>query len=125
MRGSRATNARSYVDRVEQGAADFTWVFGRVRLEGPGETTVTVQFPVVFSEKPIPFLGAGEVDGVPEPAMFPVVNAVVSGWALTETDRYRGAELVVRATGRPSQELWVSWAFAGTALSVGGGTDTP
>jgi hypothetical protein len=106
--------------RVNDVAAQQTWVMGRIAVEGIGETTVDVKFPVTFGEKPFPILGGGEYLGkTPTWNEFPTAQAVVIAWetGTSTNDRYTGATLAITTTGRQDQIVYVSFAFVGVALT--------
>lgn len=121
MRGARATVQRNDISRVSQVAAQGTWVMGRVLVEGVGEAQVDVVFPVTFGERPLPILGGGEmvVGDSPEVARYPTANAIVASWD-TDGTYYRGATLAISTTGRAMQQLYVTFAFVGLALTNAG-----
>lgn len=117
IRQSRYARSQADVSRVSQMSADLTWVDGRLKVVGPGEAIHSVQFPVTFSKKPLPFFG-GEVEFMAsEAAMYPEITGVVTGWQVTSGNRYNGADISIRASGRPGQPLWLSYAFVGVALT--------
>lgn len=119
---------RTAIARVEQAAAQSTWVFGRVLVEGVGETMIDIDFPVVYSNRPLPFFGNEmDIGDSPEFEYFPSVTAIISRWKRTyqgESERYSGATIAVKTTGpltlvgRRPQRIYLSYAFNGVALTT-------
>lgn len=127
MRRPILEQRRNDIQRVEAASAQYTHVYGRIMVNGIGETVAEVRFPVIFSDRPFPFFG-NEMD-VAESARFeyfPTVTAIVSDWLTTGTGtarRYSGAKLSIRTTGAASfhgsaeQRIFLSYTFAGVALT--------
>ena len=115
-----SSNSRFQLDRVSRVAAQDTWVMGRVLVEGVGEVTVDVPFPVSFGERPLPILGGGELEisDSTEKHNYPTATAVVVDWHMDSTGvYYEGAKLAVTTAGRLGQRIYVTFAFVGMALS--------
>ena len=113
---------------------------GRSQLQGSGEATVEVNFPITFIEPPNFTFGAELAAGAGGviPGQFPIVSAIVSTWTLFDPDRaedqsgnglvfgstsiplrrwYRGAEIACIITGRETQNAYIHWQFSGTAIA--------
>lgn len=117
---------RATIQRVNEVSAQETWLMGRILVEGVGETTVDITFPVSFGERPLPILGGGEYlnDHQPEWTQFPTCQAVVVKWhtktqsgGVGQPDYYVGATLAVTVFGPPDQRIEMSFAFVGSALT--------
>lgn len=93
-----------------------------IDVDGAGEVSVDVNFPVKFIEKPAISSGAAELrDGeVLTAGQFPTANCTVVKWVLDELDEtrvyYVGAQLGVVTTGPESQKLTVHVSMEGRAL---------
>lgn len=117
---------RATIDQISQVGAQDTWVSGRVRIEGVGEVLVEVKFPVTFGERPLPLLGAAEIDPSysPREGFFPEVKCAITRWdtigktaGTDPADYYTGVQISVRTAGDRDQRVWMSYAFVGTALT--------
>lgn len=121
-RRPRFDQVRERIERQSQVIGQDTSVRGRVMVEGVGEFVETVDFAVVFYEKPYLFPGAVEVSGTAEREHFPAAEMVITGWKMRPASsgpqsHYIGATIAVRVGGKTSQKVWVSYEFRGKALS--------
>lgn len=109
-----------------EAAPQDTQVMGRVLVKGSGEVLVDVNFPVTFSEKPLPILGGAELTDGHNPVTdsFPKVNSTVINWDtfMGESGNvfYTGAKLSIVVVGAGSQHIWSTYAFTGSALTNAG-----
>lgn len=127
MRRPLMEQRRTDIQRVEAASAQYTQVYGRIRVTGIGETVAEIRFPVIYSERPFPLFGCEtDVAAATRYEYFPTVNAIVSEWITTGTgvyQRFSGAKLSVRTTGAAAfhgsaeQRIYLSYAFAGVALT--------
>lgn len=96
-------------------------VEGFVKVNGPGEATFTVDFPVLFSELPIIASGFHLADGqVLEAGNFPTVSIGAHKYTFEErlpgVRYYKGAICVIVATGHTDMKMTAHYTFEGTAL---------
>lgn len=105
-----------------------TQVEAKVRVVGSGETRATIDFPVLFSDKPIMTFG-GELVGnsTAEAGNYPVISVMVDNWDTVERsdDReyYRGCEVLIVALGKENQRVDAHVLFEGMAFrdpTIGG-----
>lgn len=108
--------------RVEDMAAKITRFIGRVLVVNAGEAAVEVNFPVLFSQRPI-FGYGGELDENHHATLlsYPTISAVVTDWVTVPTGvglepRFRGARIAVVTTGVPDQQMWLHFSFEATAI---------
>lgn len=111
-------NARSLADM----AAAETKLDGEVRINGSGESTVPITFPVLFTEKPHLSFGAELIEGDALTVGFmPTISVVILGWITQESPPssrfYRGAKLGVVTTGVRHQKMVVHWHLNGVAMA--------
>lgn len=103
-------------------------ISGKFMMNGVGEATQDVNFPVKFFERPnLTFGGELSPDAVLTDGSFPTVSVVVVRWNIEEpevttTDStperryYVGATLAVVTTGHSSNSMWVHWTMEGKAI---------
>lgn len=98
-----------------------TTLTGFVTIQGAGETTVDVTFPVWYIEEPGMFFGGSlGPNQSTEGGNLPTVSVVVLFWRTTFVDPstyYNGARLAVVTTGRGDQEMKVHWHAEGRAIT--------
>jgi hypothetical protein len=92
-----------------------------VEVHGAGETTVAVNFPVKFQEKPIVTSGGELAPGsVLQATNFPWCSVMVGSWDLdptiTDHDYYIGATLVIVVGGTDTQRAIIHFSAEGKAL---------
>lgn len=111
---------RSQIDRVTNATGDTFRVSYRIGLDGSGETTVTVNFPVQFSERPTVSSG-GELH--PEETLvagnYPWWSVGVADWItedLAGRTYYVGADLVIVCGGPTGQLSYAHFTAEGKAL---------
>lgn len=98
-----------------------TQVEARVDVRGSGESRVTIDFPVIYSEKPI-FTFGGELDlnQTPEETNFPVISVMVLTWdTIEKSDQrtfYRGCEVGIVCLGKERQRAIAHCVFEGMAF---------
>lgn len=103
-------------------------ITGQFLVEGSGEVTKAISFPVRFIEKPLFFAGFEmNPDTSPVDQKFPITSASVYDWNIEEPDLqsgglnfrkyFVGANLAVVCIGNPGQRIWVNWMMLGTAIT--------
>ena len=115
---------RREVERVDEMLVKVYFVHGKILVEGTGEATVDVNFPVLFTE--MPNLSHGwsldeDSNQFATTGEFPTVNVGAVTWAkegVTDGFRgyYRAATLGLIITGKEDQKLWVHWTMVAKAL---------
>jgi len=105
-------------------------VESRVDISGSGEVSVEIDFPVVYSAKPI-FTFGGELDDnqTAEETNYPVISVMVVRWKTVERpeDRtfYVGATVAIVALGKENQRAIAHCLFEGLAFrdpTIGSGS---
>lgn len=112
-------------------------VKGTTQINGAGEVTVNVAFPVVYIQAPIFTYGSELVPGnVLVEGKFPIVSAVIAYWDVRQPDlgkyggpivtHYRGAKLGCVISGPEDQQILLHWLFTGMAITnpVNSGSST-
>ncbi len=105
---------RGDVSRAQSVEVQLTRISGTILVEGAGEITVPVSFPVWFVERP-GFSFGGELSDNHWPAEgnFPTISVVVTKWDINERSTYgrfyRGADLAIVTEGQNDQQMWVHW----------------
>lgn len=118
----RPTEARR--GQVESGKAVRAQVFqvyGRVELQGAGETTFDANFPVWFLEPPQVSSG-GELGGnqILVAGSFPRINIMVRSWVTKRRAGavyYVGAQFIAVADGPADMTIVGHWQCEGTGLT--------
>jgi len=114
---------------------------GRTQLQGSGEATINLTFPVLFIEPPTFTFGAELALGsVLEAGQFPIVSCCISAWGpngegafrpdapseeaiqagaadISLREYYTGAVVACVATGPSAQNVYIHWMFTGVALT--------
>jgi len=95
---------------------------GQVRVNGAGEASFPVTFPIKFSEKPSLSFGGEILTGdTIEQGLMPTANVIVLGWSTQDTPPYgrlyTGAQLGVVTSGVTFQKMIVHWNMIGKALT--------
>lgn len=121
-----------------------TQVFGKFRVNGAGEATKAVEFPVVFSNIPLvtfgieiqsdrrtigpgpeflqdaPGIVVGQSSGLVK-GEAPVITAAVVDWytedVLPDARRYSGCEVLTTCVGALNTKFVVHWSAAGVAFT--------
>lgn len=105
--------------RIDLQGREMT-VRGEFLTQGAGEIIVHVNFPCVFTERPL--MGSGAALDTNQPIAagnLPTSSVVVGKYDFSGIDtstKYTGADLVVVTTGEPTQKIWIHWAFTGKAV---------
>lgn len=112
---------RGTVNRVESMSGRPHRVQGHFTMNGAGEASIEVRFPVWFIEKPIFTFGGEMVEGEsPTQTQYPTISVVVHRWILQEypgdIHYFSGAILGPVSTGTEAQKLLVHWQCEGKAL---------
>lgn len=112
---------RGRVERSKSAQGRVHAVDGFVQTLGAGETTVDIEFPVSFIERPC-FTFGGELgeNEVLEDGNFPTISLVVKNWKLATrggADYYVGATLIVVSTGTTTQKMIAHWKMEAVALT--------
>lgn len=98
-----------------------TQVEAKVRVIGSGETRASIDFPVLFSSKPIMTFG-GELGGnsTAEEGNYPVISVMVDTWDTVEkSDQrtyYRGCDVLIVTLGKEHQRVTAHVLFEGKAF---------
>jgi hypothetical protein len=103
-------------------AAGPTQLTGEFLMMGAGEKRIPVDFPIVFSEKPLLTFGAEVQEGSAVlDGSFPTVSVVVGKWFTREAPPFSrlfiGAELLVVTTGITTQQTIIHWHLSGLGLT--------
>lgn len=113
---------RDNTTRIDAMTVKVTEFSGRVQILGAGESAVDIQFPVLFSERPV-FTYGGELDENHHPVAgsYPTISAIVDTWdqvGKTESSdgRFKGARVVVVTTGTEGQHMWLHFSFTAKAM---------
>lgn len=123
-----AEKRRDNIERIEQMTVQITDYFGHVLIvhdanTTTGEATVDIEFPVVFTEKPV-FTYGGELDKNHRATAgsYPEITAVVVDWntvgaieGVTE-GRYVGATVDTVTKGQANQNILLHYSFKGKAM---------
>lgn len=113
---------RTQVERIEGMAGQVTTVHGFIELEGAGELTIPVKFPIRFIEKPSFSFGAEMAENEQIVVKkFPTCSGVVLTWAFgvredTGDRYYDGCTLIVVTTGQETQRMIFHYQMEGKAL---------
>lgn len=103
-------------------------ITGQFLLDGSGETTKDLKFPVNFIEKPL-FYAGFEMDtsSAPVDGAFPLATATAFNWVIKEPDLdnnalnlrkyFTGVSVAVVCVGSPNQKVWVNWMAVGKAIT--------
>lgn len=112
---------RGQVERGVAVQAQIFQVFGRVDLQGSGETTFETKFPVWFTEAPQMSFGAElAANQILTAGKYPRVNLLVRRWVQTRrggTFYYTGAEFVVVVDGPNDMSSIAHWQCEGVGLT--------
>ncbi len=114
---------------------------GRTQLQGSGEATINLTFPVLFIEPPTFTFGAElAIGSVLAPGQFPIISCCISAWGANGEGPFRpdapselaiaagaadtsireyylGAIVACVATGPSAQNVYIHWTFTGVALT--------
>lgn len=121
--GQRQAEARrGDVDRIEGIQAKHVRILGQVPIDGAGEVTFPVRFPVRFIEKPLMTSGwdmDGESDAIT--GNYPTVSIGTIDWEYQDFDDdygqyWVGALVAVRTTGQTGLRIYANYIFEGKAL---------
>lgn len=98
-----------------------TQVEARVNTVGSGETRATIEFPVLFSRKPIMTFGGELASGSSaEAGNYPVISVMVDEWdTVRKADQrtyYRGCDVLIVALGKERQRVTANVLFEGMAF---------
>lgn len=103
-----------------QGAVEV--LTGEFLIENTGESVRQVNFPVLFTEKPLMFFGSELYGNTITDGSFPIVSTTVIQYLQRGDDSERryftGASLATRSSGPSGQKIWVHWMAVGKALSA-------
>jgi hypothetical protein len=112
---------RGEVERVGNAQAQVFRVTGEIEVDGAGEATVSVAFPVLFVDKPDYSFGPELGPGQPIIAgQLPECTMTVLQWNERIRDDgtiiYAGATFGAVTYGLPTQVMIVQWHMEGVAL---------
>lgn len=102
--------------------AGYTNLAGEIRVNGAGESSLPITFPVKFTEKPLLTFGAEVIEGdAIRSGFMPWANVIVLSWITEEippvTRLYTGANLGVVSGGVPHQKMAIHWNLSGKAVA--------
>lgn len=105
-------------DRVKDQGTKIYKLHGKIKVNGDGQASATVAFPVVFGS--IPAFSSGfhlDEHQVPDARQFPIVNTGIYSWdkiatAITGVYLYTGCTMTIVTEGNP-RFLWVHWHIEG------------
>lgn len=115
-------------DRINSSLASPMTIEGTFLVDGAGEATADLVFPVKFIERPnLTFGGELHLDTNPVAGQFPTISVVVNRWATdppaantftvaTLKLYFIGAQLLVVTTGPSTQRMWVHWKASAKAI---------
>lgn len=108
-------------ERAAALGVQMTECSGTVFIEGPGEATQPVTFPVAFIERPTISGGWELVENQStEVGNLPTCSVGVISWVTNKPDNVRtywiGALLCIVSTGKDDQLLYAHWQMRGRAL---------
>lgn len=119
-------NQRNYTETLSEQAVRDGTAAGFVELEGEGESTVEITFPIRFIEKPIFTTGLELADNVwLSFGSFPLWSATIGGWTTAPAENEPliiGALVGVYVTGAARSIL--HYRFQGRSLTNPSGGDT-
>lgn len=120
-----AAGSRKTLDTVISNLATTHSVDGKFLINGAGEASQFVKFPVSFIERPN-FVTGGELNpgSVATSGSYPTISCVISSWEIQQLgnagfakEYFTGAYILVVTTGVSTQKMWVHWRATGRALS--------
>lgn len=123
-----AETRREDVRRIDAMTVKVTRVTGYVLIEhetdvAAAESSVDLQFPVVFTEKPVFTFGSELAENHRALATeYPTLSATVARWESkgevigATLGRFVGAHVVVVSTGQVGQHIWLHYSFEGKAI---------
>lgn len=123
LAGQRQSEARrGNIDRIEGLQAKHVRLLGQVPIDGAGEVTFNVVFPVKYIEKPLMTSGwdmDGESDAIT--GNYPTVSIGTVDWKYEDFDDeygmyWVGAVVAVRTTGQTGLRIYANYIFEGKAL---------
>lgn len=119
--GSALELRRGEVERQTAAQAQYFKVSGEIEINGSGEATISVAFPVLFVDKPSFSFGAELGAGEPLAAgNLPTGSLCVAQWGEQARDDgtiiYSGATFAVVSTGPPGQTMILQWHMEGIGL---------
>lgn len=118
---SKLQRSKSNYLRVQDQLANVHTVNGLFMVDGSGEATATIAFPIKFMERPlINFGGELNPNSTVTAGNFPTISVVVGSWTLEgppEKRYFTGATLLVRTTGPDLQKMWIHWSAVGKAIT--------
>lgn len=119
--GDAFERRRGEVERVSKAGPQYEKVSGEIQMPDVGETSISVNFPVFFVDKPSFSWGAELYPGSPvEITNLPTASCVVLLWHTRVRDDgtsiYVGAQFALVATGPASQVTIFQWHVEGVAL---------
>lgn len=113
---------RGEVDRIQGLEAKHVRLLGEVPIEGAGEVTFTVNFPVRYIEKPLMTAG-WDLDGESSvvTGSYPTVSIGTVDWEMEDEDDdygqyWTGALVAVKTTGPSDMRIYANYIYEGMAL---------
>lgn len=115
-----AERRRGEIERATQMQGQVFRISYFLKIEGSGETSVDVNFPVRFQERPAVSSGGELAEGtVLEDGNFPWCSAMASNWVTEERNGqtyYTGCRVIVVVGGTERQVSAVHFTVEGKAL---------
>lgn len=108
--------------RVLDAQGSIYCVQGQFLTQGAGESIQTVNFPIMFVEKPLLYFGFEMQGAAMAQGSFPQASAIVVQYFTTKLDDQReyftSANIATVTKGPAGLEMWVSWLAMGQALGA-------
>lgn len=113
-------NRRTNESRIHEQTVKIHKLQGRVLIQGSGESSINVTFPVTFTTRPGFSFGSEIAENVPPTGgNFPSVTAAVARWDKVEklpgVFHYNGAVITIVILGNPGY-MYVHWHMEGKAF---------
>lgn len=105
-------------DRISNQGAKIYKLHGKIKVNGDGQASATIPFPVTFGSIPAFSFGFHlDEHQIPDGRTFPTVNSGIYSWTkiatgITGVYLYTGCTLTIVTTGNP-RFLWFHWHIEG------------
>lgn len=119
---------RNYIEHLDAQAVRNGAVEGFLHVDGVGEATAEIYFPVEFLERPV-FAPGFELDGTAGlvEGSFPLWAATITSWKTKGSPlrrTYVGANLAIVVFGPKGQQGFLHYSFRGQSFTNPTGNDT-
>lgn len=119
--GTSFENRRGEVERINNTGAQYFVVSGEVEVDGVGNASANVIFPVLFTSKPRFHYGHELVPGQQVVlGNFPECSVTVTSWDFSVRDDgsnlYSGANFGIVTYGPTTQTMIIQWHMDGVGL---------